>query len=266
LVGGQRDPSQPGRWPSKTSTFRQKPDGDPEQLFSVLQASANQYTAAAFQIVRCPPRWLRLFEYAHRIRNSYTPERPPPGHIDWLAADSAGRWEANIRGGQLHFHEDTCVRFAPATFTSDELHVVERFHAAIGNPIHRSTVTMRIPMFSRRPWKMSMPIYRRKKRRTRNSWSMSDTPSSGNILSVSGTFNRACGTMVARRCVVKRDGSLNSFATALRLPHRDDAQTLRRTPWTGRGTRKVNRTPCGLRPVLGGGRSLESSGSDGDRL
>ena len=74
--------------------------------------------------------------------------------------DSRARWEGNtLVVDVVHFTDQTWLDRA-GNFHSDELHVVERY-----TPTSRDhmlyEVTIEDPKVFTRPWKMSMPLYRR---------------------------------------------------------------------------------------------------------
>jgi hypothetical protein len=120
------------------------------------------YTPLPFQIVQVPTDVLMLFEYAHAIRYVHTNGNDhPPGHIDWWLGDSRGRWDGDtFVVDSVDFNDETWFDRA-GNFHSDALHVVERF--TLTDPDHIAyEVTIEDPKVFTRPWKLRMPIYRRK--------------------------------------------------------------------------------------------------------
>src|SRR6266704_734464 len=87
----------------------------------------------------------------------------PRGHIDWYMGDSRGRWEGNtLVVDVVDFNDETWFDRA-GNFHSDALHLVERFTPA--GPDHLLyEVTIEDPKVFTRPWKMSMPLYRRQEK------------------------------------------------------------------------------------------------------
>jgi hypothetical protein len=119
------------------------------------------YMPFPFQIHQFPGYVLILYEYAHIPRVIYTDgSRHPEGHIDWWMGDSRGRWEGNtLVVDVVDFNEETWFDRA-GNFHSDELHLVERYTRT--GPDHiRYEATIEDPKVFTRPWKMSMPLYRR---------------------------------------------------------------------------------------------------------
>jgi hypothetical protein len=74
--------------------------------------------------------------------------------------DSRGRWEGDtLVVDVVHFNDQTWFDRA-GNHHSEELHVVERYTPMGANHINYE-VTIEDPKVFTRPWRMSMPIYRR---------------------------------------------------------------------------------------------------------
>jgi hypothetical protein len=122
------------------------------------------YLPHPFQIVQQAQRITILHEYSRVIRFIYMNGNPhPAGHIDWYMGDSRGRWEGNTLVVDVtHFNDETWFDRA-GNFHSDALHLVERFTRT--GPDHMLyEVTVEDPKVFTRPWKMSMPLYRRQEK------------------------------------------------------------------------------------------------------
>ena len=122
------------------------------------------YLPYPFQIVQQADRVTILHEYSHVVRFIYMNGNPhPAGHIDWYMGDSRGRWDGNsLVVDVTDFNDETWFDRA-GNFHSDALHLVERF-----TPTDRDhmvyEVTVEDPKVFTRPWKMSMPLYRRQEK------------------------------------------------------------------------------------------------------
>ena len=122
------------------------------------------YLPYPFQIVQQRDRIDILHEYSRVIRFVYMNGNPhPPGPIDWFMGDSRGRFEGNsLVVDVVHFNDETWFDRA-GNFHSDALHLVERF-----TPTDRDHMTYEVtvedPKVFTRPWKMSMPLYRRQEK------------------------------------------------------------------------------------------------------
>jgi hypothetical protein len=79
---------------------------------------------------------------------------------EWWMGDSRGRWEGDtLVIDVVHFTDRTWFDRA-GNFHSDELHVIERYTPVDADHINYE-VTIEDPKVFTRPWKMSMPLYRR---------------------------------------------------------------------------------------------------------
>jgi hypothetical protein len=80
--------------------------------------------------------------------------------------DSRGRWDGNTLVVDVANFNDQTWFDSSGNFHSDQLHVVERFTRT--GPDHLNyEVTVEDPEVFSKPWKMSMPIYRRQERNLR---------------------------------------------------------------------------------------------------
>ena len=99
------------------------------------------------------------YEYADAVRNiplSNPGESPAPAWMGW----SVGRWDGDTLVVDVtSFNEDTWFDRA-GDFHSDALHVVERYTPATADALTYEA-TIDDPKVFSRPWKMSMPLYRR---------------------------------------------------------------------------------------------------------
>jgi hypothetical protein len=121
---------------------------------------------ANFQILEAPGVLVLRHEMMHDARMIYTDRRPHVGaNVTRLAGDSRGRWEGEtLVIDTTNFTNLTNFRGSPQTsrqdiFSSDALHVVERFTPADANTItYRFTVDD--PKTWTRPWSGEMTFRR----------------------------------------------------------------------------------------------------------
>ena len=159
VVEGDQIPYQPWAADRKRENMHHWLDRDPEIGCFLPGVPRAMYLPYPFQILHGTSKVMMVFEFANANRVIHLDEVDPyPGEA-WMG-HSVGRWEG-----------DTLVvdvtSFTPYTwfdragnFHSDALHVVERY-----TPIHRDAirydVTIEDPKVFTRPWRMSMPLYRR---------------------------------------------------------------------------------------------------------
>jgi len=118
------------------------------------------YMGFPFQIVQTPSQTSILYEYAHTVRHIFMNSPHPRGPIEWWMGDSRGRWEGDtLVVDVVHFNDQTWFDKA-GNHHSEQLHVVERYTLVSANHIIYEA-TIEDPKVFTRPWKMSMPLYRR---------------------------------------------------------------------------------------------------------
>jgi hypothetical protein len=162
VVEGTEIPYQPSALARKRENYANRRTADPEGKCYEPGVPRATYMPYPFQIVQTPTFVAILYEYIHVTRHIYVDGTPhPKGPIDnWWMGDSRARWEGNtLVVDVIHFTDKTWFDRA-GNFHSDALHVVERY-----TPTDRDHLlyeaTIEDPKVFTRPWKMSMPLYRR---------------------------------------------------------------------------------------------------------
>jgi hypothetical protein len=161
VVEGNEIPYQPWALAQKQENYDSRLTADPATKCYMPGVPRITYLPYPFQILQFPDRVLILYEYIHVTRTIYTDGSPhPDGHIDFWMGDSRGHWEGDTLVVDLiHFNDQTWFDRA-GNFHSAALHVIERYTR--NGPDHITyDVTIEDPEVFTRPWKMSMPLYRR---------------------------------------------------------------------------------------------------------
>ena len=164
VVEGGAIPYQPAALARKKENFEKRASLDPETKCWLPGVPRVTYMGYPFRIVQQREKVTILYEYVGAIRFLYMNGNPHPrGPIDWFLGDSRARWEGNtLVVDVVHFTDRTWLDRA-GNFHSEELHVVERYTPT--GPDHMLyEVTIEDPKVFTRPWKMSMPLYRRQER------------------------------------------------------------------------------------------------------
>jgi len=164
VVEGNEIPYTPAARAKKDENFNKRQALDPLNKCFLPGVPRVTYLPYPFQIVQQRDRIAVLHEYSRVIRYIYMNGNPhPEGPIDWFMGDSRGRFEGNsLVVDVIHFNDQTWFDRA-GNHHSDALHLVERFTPT--GPNHMTyEVTVEDPKVFTRPWKMSMPLYRRQEK------------------------------------------------------------------------------------------------------
>lgn len=160
VVEGNEIPYQPWAAEKKKENFQNHTTADPEARCFLPGVPRITYMPYPFQIVQTPNQIIILYEYVHAVRNIFIGSPHPRGPIEWWMGDSRGRWDGDtLVVDVIHFNDLTWFDKA-GNFHSDALHVVERYTPTGPNHINYEVTVEDSKVFTR-PWKMSMPIYRR---------------------------------------------------------------------------------------------------------
>jgi hypothetical protein len=163
VVEGGEIPYRPEARARKEQNFQNRATADPEAQCYLPGVPRITYLGYPFQIVQTPRRVTILYEFVHAFRNIPFDSMHPEGPLEFWLGDSRGRWEGDtFVVDVVHFTDQTWFDRA-GNFHSEQLHVVERY-----TPVSRDhiayEVTIEDPKTFTRPWKMSMPLYRRQER------------------------------------------------------------------------------------------------------
>ena len=160
VVEGNEIPYQPWAAAKKRENFENRLTADPVGKCFLPGVPRITYMPYPFQIFQTAGSIVIIYEYVHAVRTIYTGRPHLPGPIDFWMGVSRGRWEGDtLVVDTIHFNGETWLD-AAGNFHSDALHVVERYTRT--GPEHIAyEVTIEDPKVFTRPWKMSMPLYRR---------------------------------------------------------------------------------------------------------
>jgi hypothetical protein len=135
---------------------------DPEIKCYLPGVPRATYMPYPFQIFQSNQAIFIAYEYAGAVRNIYLkdPGRPP---VDSWMGQSAGHWEGETLVVDVTGFNDQTWFDRAGNFHSDALHVVERY-TRTGPDVIQYEATIDDPKVFTRPWKMSMPLYRRQEK------------------------------------------------------------------------------------------------------
>jgi hypothetical protein len=117
------------------------------------------YLPYPFQIVQSPKTILFAYEYAGAVR-SVNMGKPTDAPADSWMGWSNGRWEGDTLVIDVKSLNDQTWFDRAGNFHSDALHVVERYTPRSPDTLNYEA-TIEDPKTFSRPWKISMPLYRR---------------------------------------------------------------------------------------------------------
>jgi hypothetical protein len=135
---------------------------DPEIKCYLPGVPRATYMPYPFQIIQSASAVFIAYEYAGATRNIYLKDPGPPPVDSWMG-QSVGRWEGETLVVDVKGFNDQTWFDRSGNFHSDALHVVERY-TRTSPDVMWYEATIEDPTVFTRPWKMSMPLYRRQEK------------------------------------------------------------------------------------------------------
>jgi hypothetical protein len=159
IVEGGRIPYKPEAAAKKKENFEKRLTLDPEIKCYLPGVPRANYMPSPFQIIQTQKYIMMVYTFARAVRTIYMDDHKEAPADSWMGW-SNGHWEGEtLVVDNTGFNDQTWFDRA-GNFHSDALHVVERYTAM--SPDHLLyEATIEDPNVFTRPWKMSMPIYRR---------------------------------------------------------------------------------------------------------
>jgi hypothetical protein len=159
VVEGDEIPYKPEAAAKKKDNQEHWLERDPEIKCYLPGVPRATYMPYPFQIFQSPSALFIAYEYAGAVRNIYLKD-PGPAPIDSWMGQSVARWDGDtLVVDSTGFNDSTWFDRA-GNFHSDKLHVVERYTRTSPDIISYEA-TVEDPNVFTKPWKMSMPLYRR---------------------------------------------------------------------------------------------------------
>ena len=132
---------------------------DPEVKCYLPGVPRANYMPHPFQIFHSSKAIFFAYQYAGAVRNIYLKD-PGPAPVDSWMGQSFGKWEGDTLVIDVTgFNADTWFDRA-GNYHTEKLHVVERYTRTAPDVITYEA-TIEDPNVFTRPWKMTMPLYRR---------------------------------------------------------------------------------------------------------
>jgi hypothetical protein len=162
VVEGNEIPYQSWAAEKKKQNFEKRWSLDPEAKCYLPGIPRATYMPFPFQIVQGTDKVMFVYEYAAAVRVVHM-DKVPKSPVETWMGHSVGRWEGNTLVVDVTSFNDQTWFDRAGNFHSEALHVVERY-TPLGGHALQYEVTVEDPKVFTRPWKMSMPLYRRLER------------------------------------------------------------------------------------------------------
>jgi hypothetical protein len=159
VVEGNELPYLPAAAAKKKENFENRLTADPEIKCYMPGVPRATYMPYPFQIVQTPKYVLMAYEYAGANRTIFM-EKVAPAPADSWMGHSVGRWEGDTLVVDVTAQNEETWFDRAGNFHSDALHVVERY-TPLGPNALTYEATIEDPKVFSRPWKITMPLYRR---------------------------------------------------------------------------------------------------------
>ena len=158
-----------GEIPYKPEALKQKKENqenwlsrDPEIKCYLPGVPRATYMPQPFRIFQNGSQIFIAYQYAGAVRNIYLKD-PGPAPVDSWMGQSVGHWEGDTLVVDVTGMNDRTWFDRAGNFHSDALHVVERYTRTSPDVISYEA-TIEDPNVFTRPWKISMPLYRRQEK------------------------------------------------------------------------------------------------------
>ena len=135
---------------------------DPEVRCFMPGIPRAAYMPFPFQIVQTPGHILMAYEFASASRIIYVDGKVAAPTESWMGNSNA-RWDGDTLVVDVTDLIDQTWFDRAGNFHSEALHVTERYTLTDANTL-RYEATIEDPKVFTRPWKMSMPLYRRQEK------------------------------------------------------------------------------------------------------
>ncbi len=166
VVEGNVIPYTPAAAAKRQQNFDARMTEDPVRKCFLAGVPRATYMPFPMQIVQTPTHVGIAYEYNHGSRIIYTNGTEHAGVDDFWMGDSRGRWEGETFVVDVNGFNDKTWFDQAGNFHSDKLHVIEKY-TRTSPDIMAYEATIEDPAVFTRPWKISMPLYRRQEKNIR---------------------------------------------------------------------------------------------------
>jgi len=162
VVEGGELPYKPEALAKKKENQENWLTSDPEIKCYLPGVPRVTYMPYPFQIIQNAKAIVFAYEYAGAVRDIYLKD-PGKAPVDSWMGQSVGHWEGETLVIDVTGFNDQSWFDRAGNYHSDALHVVERYTRTSPDVIRYEAAIEDANIFTR-PWKMSMPLYRRQEK------------------------------------------------------------------------------------------------------
>ena len=162
VVEGGEIPYRPEMLSQKKENQKNWLTSDPEIKCYLPGVPRATYMPYPFQIFQNSSAIFIAYEFDGAVRNFYLKD-PGPSPVDSWMGQSVAHWEGETLVVDVTGFNDQTWFDRAGNFHSDKLHVVERYTRTSPDVISYEA-TIEDPKVFTRPWKISMPLYRRQEK------------------------------------------------------------------------------------------------------
>jgi hypothetical protein len=159
IVEGGPLPYKPEALAKKKENQEKWLERDPEIKCYLPGVPRATYMPYPFQILQSQSAVFFAYEYAGAVRNIYLKDPGPPPVDAWMG-QSVGRWEGETFVIESNGYNDATWFDRAGNFHSEAMKVTERINRT-GPDVLSYEATIDDPNTFTRPWKISLPLYRR---------------------------------------------------------------------------------------------------------
>lgn len=159
VVEGDTIPYKPWAAARKKENQEHWLDRDPEIKCFQPGIPRGMYMPHPFQVIQSADKIQMIFEFANAQRTIHLNKMDPYPNVLYMGY-SVGHWEGDTLVVEVTNFTDATWFDRAGDFHSDALHVTERY-SSMGPDVIHYEATIQDPQVFTKPWKMSMPLYRR---------------------------------------------------------------------------------------------------------
>ena len=159
VVEGGEIPYLPAALDKRKQNYANRLTADPEIKCYLPGVPRATYMPQPFQIIQSEKTIMMVYQYAGAVRTIPMTDPGPSPVSGWMGW-SQGNWEGNTLVVDVTDFNDKTWFDRSGNYHSDRLHVVERYTPRSADTLMYEA-TIDDPKVFSRPWKISMPLYRR---------------------------------------------------------------------------------------------------------